>query len=79
MKEQIYKICTQLNDGQIAVPEAQEQLLLLFTVSKRNLLQSILEDCKSRYCEHHEEIVESYLNEIDLALDKVELDKYLKK
>jgi hypothetical protein len=32
MKEQIYKICTQLNDGQIAVTEAQEKLLLLFSV-----------------------------------------------
>ena len=33
MKEEIYKICTKLNDGQIAVVEAQEQLLLLFSVS----------------------------------------------
>lgn len=32
MKEQIYKICTQLNDGQIAVTEATEQLLDLFAV-----------------------------------------------
>ncbi len=30
MKEQIYKICTQLNDGQIAGTEARDQLLLLF-------------------------------------------------
>lgn len=30
MREQIYKICTQLNDGQIAVTEATEQLLDLF-------------------------------------------------
>lgn len=35
MKEEIYKICTQLNDGQIAVVEAQEQLLILFDVSNR--------------------------------------------
>jgi hypothetical protein len=33
MKEKIYKICTQLNDGQIAVTEATEQLLDLFGVS----------------------------------------------
>jgi hypothetical protein len=63
MKEEIYKICTQLNDGQIAVTQAQEQLLLLFSVSKRHLLESILEDCKSRYFEHHYEIVESYLDD----------------
>jgi hypothetical protein len=36
MKEEIYKICTQLNDGQIAVTQAQEQLLLLFSVSGRS-------------------------------------------
>ena len=36
MKEEIYKICTKLNDGQIAVVEAQEQLLLLFSVSGRS-------------------------------------------
>jgi len=33
MKEQIYKICAQLNDGQIAVTEATEQLLDLFSVN----------------------------------------------
>ena len=36
MKEQIYKICTQLNDGQIAVTEATEQLLDLFDVIGRH-------------------------------------------
>lgn len=36
MKEEIYKICTKLNDGQIAVVEATEQLLLLFSVSGRS-------------------------------------------
>jgi len=33
MKEQIRKICTQLNDGQIAVSQATEQILDLFAVS----------------------------------------------
>lgn len=36
MKEQIYKICTQLNNGQIAITEATEQLLDLFDVSGRH-------------------------------------------
>jgi|694.fasta_scaffold06796_1 hypothetical protein len=63
MKEEIYKICTQLNDGQISVTQAQEQLLLLFSVSKRYLLESILEDCKSSFSEYHYEIVESYLDD----------------
>jgi hypothetical protein len=63
MKEQIYKICTQLNDGQIAVIEAQEQLLLLFSVSKRHLLESILEDMDGKHSEYHREVVESYLDD----------------
>lgn len=33
MKEKIRKICTQLNDGQIAASQATEQLLDLFSVS----------------------------------------------
>ena len=47
MKEEIYKICTQLNDGQIAVVEAQEQLLLLFSVVGRS--EQLLAFCQ--YCE----------------------------
>ena len=43
MKEKIYKICTQLNDGQIAVTEATEQLLDLFAV--RN--SALIEGCKT--------------------------------
>jgi hypothetical protein len=43
MKEQIYKICTQLNDGQIAVTEATEQLLDLFAVSN----SALIEGCKT--------------------------------
>jgi hypothetical protein len=43
MKEQIYKICTQLNDGQIAVTEATEQLLNLFAVSS----SALIEGCKT--------------------------------
>lgn len=31
MEKEIYKICTQLNDGQIAVTEATEQLLEMFS------------------------------------------------
>lgn len=63
MKEQIYKICTQLNDGQIAVVEAQEQLLLLFSVSKRHLLESILEDIDGKHSEYHREVVKNYLDD----------------
>jgi hypothetical protein len=43
MKEEIYKICTQLNDGQIAVTQATEQLLDLFAVSN----SALIEGCKT--------------------------------
>ncbi|CAD8327753.1 hypothetical protein [uncultured phage] len=46
MKEKIYKICTKLNDGQIAVVEAQEQLLLLFSVSERSEQSKAISDLK---------------------------------
>jgi hypothetical protein len=65
MKEQMHEILMNLNRGRIAVSEAQEQLLDLFSVSKRHLLESILEDCKHKYSEHHSEIVESYLEAIE--------------
>ena len=35
MKKQIRQICTDLNDGKIAASQATEQLLDLFSVSKR--------------------------------------------
>ena len=44
MKEQIYKICTQLNDGQIAVTQATEQLLDLFVVMPRFIITYKNED-----------------------------------
>ena len=63
MKEEIYKICSKLNDGQIAVVEAQEQLLLLFSVSKRHLIESILDDVKQSHSEYAIEKIESYLDD----------------
>jgi hypothetical protein len=53
MKDKIYKICTKLNDGQIAVTEATEQLLDLFAVSGSlpldkvdQLLKMQIEECR---------------------------------
>ena len=44
MKEEIREICTELNDGQIAVVQATEKLLDLFSVSQqRELLLAFLE------------------------------------
>jgi hypothetical protein len=63
MKEKINEICNKLNREQLSVQGATEELLNLFSVSKRHLLESILEDCKHKYCEHHSEIVESYVDD----------------
>ena len=55
MKEQIYKICTQLNDGQIAVTEATEQLLDLFDVSRsattdeKEIIDAYMKEAKKYY------------------------------
>jgi hypothetical protein len=66
MKEEIYKICTKLNDGQIAVVEAQEQLLLLFSVSKqREQLISFFNWYKDdpKELSNNKTIVDAYLEE----------------
>lgn len=44
MKEEINRICTQLNDGQICVAEATEQLLLLLSV--KEVTKQLPEDWK---------------------------------
>jgi hypothetical protein len=43
MKEEIYKICTQLNNGQIDITQATEQLLDLFAISN----SALIEGCKT--------------------------------
>lgn len=40
-----------------------DKLLNLFAVSKRHLLESILEDMDGRHPEYHYEVVESYLDD----------------
>lgn len=63
MKEKIRKIHSELNDGRITVSQATEQVLDLLAVSKRHLLESILEDMNSKHTEYHREVVESYLDD----------------
>lgn len=63
MKEKIRKICAQLNDGQIAASQATEQLLDLFSVSKRALLADLLEQMNSTHCEYHADIVEGEMHD----------------
>jgi hypothetical protein len=55
MKEKIYRICTQLNDGQIAVTEATEQLLDLFAVvgrSEQLVCEYCNDDAKPTCCDN---------------------------
>lgn len=61
MKEKIKEICNKLNREQLSVHGATEELLNLFSVSKRQLIESILEDCKSAHSEYHQDILEGYL------------------
>ena len=42
---------------------ARKQLLDLFSVSKRHLLESILEDMNGKYTEYHLEVVKNYLDD----------------
>ena len=41
----------------------QENFFRLFAVSKRHLLESILEDMDGKHPEYHREVVESYLDD----------------
>jgi hypothetical protein len=59
MKGQIYKICTRLNDGQIAVTEATEQLLELFSLVEQ-----------SKECEHEYQVDSSSAIPFDLICKK---------
>ncbi len=40
-----------------------DKLLDLFAISKRHLLESILEDMDGKHPEYHREVVESYLDD----------------
>ena len=51
MKEQIYKICTQLNDGQIAVTEARDQLLIIFQNANNETIYFQPKGIRPQYCE----------------------------
>ena len=61
--EKIDQILESLYDRVIEPVEAKEQLLYLFAVSKRHLLESILEDMDDKYPEYHREVVEDYLDD----------------
>ena len=51
MKDKINKICTELNDGKIAVVQATEQLFDLYSVADLPTSTQLLSDCKKRFKE----------------------------
>lgn len=63
MKEKINEICNKLNREQLSVQGATEELLNLFSVGKRNLIKSILEDIEGKHPEYHRDVVENYLDD----------------
>jgi hypothetical protein len=60
MKEQIYKICTPLNDGQIAVTEATEQLLDLFVAIGSALHDKVVKQIPNEYKEQVSKIIKKH-------------------
>lgn len=63
MKAEILEIITQHKFDHISSEQVVSELLDLFAVSKRHLLESILEDMDGKYPEYHREIVENYLDD----------------
>lgn len=63
MKEKIREILWNFVAGEVTDSEAVQQVLDLFAVSERNLLESILENMDGVYPEYHREIVEDYLDD----------------
>ena len=61
--KKIDQILESLYDRVIEPLEAKEQLLILFSVSKRHLLESILEDMDGKHSEYHCEVVKNYLDD----------------
>lgn len=63
MKEKINKILWDFAQGKLTHDEATQQVLDLFVVSKRHLLESILEDTDGKHPEYHREVIENYLDD----------------
>ena len=63
MKNKIEDICNKLNREQLSVFGATKELLILFSVSKRHLVESILEEMNGRHPEYYKEVVEDFLDD----------------
>ena len=63
MKEKIKQLVQQYDKGGFTYSELEWELLNLYAVSKRHLLESIIDDVKQSHSEYAVEKIESYLDD----------------
>jgi len=63
MKEKIKQLVQQYDKGGFTYSELEWELLNLYAVSKRHLLESIIDDIKQSHSEYTIEKMESYLDD----------------
>jgi hypothetical protein len=63
MKEEILDISKKLYHNHLTPETATNLLLSLFSVSKRHLLENIIDDVKQSHSEYAVEKIESYLDD----------------
>ena len=63
MKEKIAQLVQQYDKGGFTYSELEWELLNLYAVSKRHLLESIIDDVKQSHSEYAVEKIESYLDD----------------
>lgn len=63
MKEKIKLLVQQYSKGGFTYSELELELLNLYTVSKRHLIESIITDMDDKHPEYHREVVKNYLDD----------------
>ena len=63
MKEKIAQLVQQYDKGGFTYSELEWELLNLYAVNKRHLLESIIDDVKQSHSEYAVEKIESYLDD----------------
>ena len=63
MKEEIEELIIEAKIGNMSVATASQRILNLFAVSKRHLIENIIDDVKQSHSEYAVEKIESYLDD----------------
>ena len=63
MEEKMKQLIQQYNKGGFTYSELEWELLNLYAVSKRHLLENIIDDVKQSHSEYAIEKIESYLDD----------------